>query len=236
VFRVPSRSVWGIAALVLGLVTAASVAGDLAALHRRAARLGPPRPVVTAARDLPLGIRLTADDLTVVHLHEPPPGALPARPLPVGRVVAVPVLQGMPLSRRHLVSRRSGPGGHLPVGTRAVRVAVEHAPRLHPGAVVDVLVTPDPETADDPGPGAGGSGLPQATTAVAGALVLETGAGHGTGDDGGRPATRPEVTLLVTLDDAPRLASAASRGTLTLALAPPEDACCRRSLLDSSRD
>ena len=35
------------------------------------------------------------------------------------------------------------------------------------------------------------------------------------------------VTLLVTEDEARGLAFAAANGVLTLALAPPEDACCR---------
>lgn len=45
-----------------------------------------------------------------------------------------------------------------------------------------------------------------------------------------------DVTLLVTVEAARRLASAAAAGPLTLALAPPEDACCTTSSSASSRD
>jgi Flp pilus assembly protein CpaB len=65
-----------------------------------------------------------------------------------------------------------------------------------------------------------GPGEP-ARTVVEGAVVL--------GGDG-------DVTLLVTVEAARQLASAAATGPLTLALAPPEDACCTTSSSVSSRD
>ena len=52
-------ALWG-AALVVAVVTAAVVAVDLAALHRRAADLGPERDAVVATRDLAVGDRARA--------------------------------------------------------------------------------------------------------------------------------------------------------------------------------
>jgi Flp pilus assembly protein CpaB len=86
------------------------------------------------------------------------------------------------------------------------------------GSSVDVLVTFESSDA-----AAGGA---PTVVAARGVLVLgtdetpaavETRAGdRGTGGLG--------VTLLVTEEDAPRLAFAAAAGVVTLALAPPEDA------------
>jgi hypothetical protein len=90
---------------------------------------------------------------------------------------------------------------------------VEPEWRLPAGSVVDVLTGGDPAAlppGDEPG-----------RTVVEGAIVLAD-------------ATH-EVTLLVTVEGARRLASAAGLGPLTLALAPPEDACCTTSSSVSSR-
>jgi Flp pilus assembly protein CpaB len=190
------------------------VAGDLASLHRRAARLGPATAVVVVARDLALGATVKAGDLELRRLHEPPPGSVHRVAGAAGRVVAVPVLAGSPLLQRHLAPPgRPGLAAVVPPGMRAVRVRVEPEWRLPAGSVVDVLSGGDPA-------GLLPGGEP-ARMVAQGAIVL-----------GGE--TRG-VTLLVTVEGARRLASAASDGPLTLALAPPEDACCTTSSSVSSR-
>jgi Flp pilus assembly protein CpaB len=208
------RLALSVAAAVLGLGTAQAVAGDLAALHRRAERLGRATPVVVATRDLALGATLRPGDLNVRRLHEPPPGAIDALGRAIGRVVAVPVLAGSPVLQRHLAPRgRPGLAAVVPHGMRAVRVHVEPEWRLPAGSVVDVLAGGDPA-------GLLPGGEPARTVAER-AIVLSGAA--------------KEVTLLVTVEGARRLASAAAAGPLTLALAPPEDACCTTSSSVSSR-
>jgi Flp pilus assembly protein CpaB len=214
--RLPRRLVLSVAAAVLALGTAVAVAGDLAALHRRAERLGPPTPVVVAARDLTVGTTLRPGDLNVRRLHEPPPGAIDALGVAIGRAVAVPVLAGSPVLQRHLASPgRSGLAAAVPRGMRAVRVHVEPEWRLPEGSVVDVLAG----AGEDPA-GLQPGGEP-ARMVAEGAIVLAGAA--------------KEVTLLVSVEGARRLASAAAAGPLTLALAPPEDACCTTSSSVSSR-
>ena len=215
--RLPSRST--LLVVLAGLValgTARAVAADLASLHRRAGAAGRATPVVVARRDLTPGATVTAADVDVRRLHEPPPDALRRAGQARGRVVAVAVLAGTPVLRRHLGGE--GPAGAVPPGTRAVRVAVDPPWRLPPGAVVDVLAP-----GEAPGP---------AETVAAGAVVLEQEpAGGATG-----VGSRTGVTLLVTVDAARRVATAVAAGPLALALAPPEDACCRTSSSGSSRD
>ena len=210
---------WFGAALV-AVVTAALVATDLAALHRRAHSLGAPRPVAVAARDLPTGSTIDRGDIRSRTVHR---SQLPSRALSPGaasgRVVAVPVVRGAFVVNGNVARRgRTGLDGAIPPGMRALRIVARDALQPPVGSSVDVLVTFESSEA-----GAG-----DAPTVVAGRGVLVLGT-----DDapaavetraGDRNAAGIGVTLLVTEEDAPRLAFAAAAGVVTLALVPPEDA------------
>ena len=207
-------ALWGAAALV-AVVTAAVVAGDLAALHRRAGDLGPEVDAVIATHDLPVGRVLAARDLATraVHRKQLPAGVRTDRAALVGLVVAAPVLDGGYLVRRNLAPRRrTGLDGVVPAGMRAMRVVVTDALTPRVGAAVDVLATYDPSGAGD------GGGT---VVVAAGVTVLGTdrGAGGGTGRTGAAG-----VTLLVDPEQAATLADAEANGVVTLALVPPEDA------------
>jgi Flp pilus assembly protein CpaB len=210
-------ALWG-AAAVVAVVTAAVVAGDLAALHRRAADLGPEVDVVVASHDLGIGTVLRAHDLSTrsVHRSQLPVGALTGRSALVGRVVARPVLDGAFVARRNLAPRhRTGLDDVVPRGMRAMRVVVTDALVPRPGAAVDVLASYDPSSA-------GAAGADGTTVVVAaGVTVVGTdqrgGAGAGHGGTAG-------VTLLVDPDQATALADAQANAIVTLALVPPEDA------------
>jgi len=207
--RSPRALVAWAAAVAVALVTANVVATDLATLHRRAASLGPQRAVVVAATDLALGATIRASDLRTVTMYAStvPTGSLTDRAAAVGRIVALPALKGSIIARRQLVAaRRSGLDGLVPVGARAVRVLTGDGVRPAPGAVVDVLVSLDPSEIAQAGGGTG------ALAVAKGALVLALD-GRG-------------VTLLVTEQEAHAIAFAVANGTLLLALAPPEAACC----------
>ena len=122
-------ALWG-AALVVAVVTAAIVAGDLAALHRRAADLGPEVDAVVAARDLPVGTVLDDADLgtRAVHRSQLPDAVVTDRVALVGRVVAVPVVEGAYVASRNVAPRRrTGLDGVVPRGMRAIRVVVTDA-------------------------------------------------------------------------------------------------------------
>ncbi len=223
--RSPRAVLLWLGAVLVAVVTAALVATDLAALHRRANSLGAPRPVAVATRELPLGSKINRDDLRSrsVHRSQLPSGAL-SPSAAEGRVVAVPVVRGAFVVDGNVAPRRrTGLDGAIPPGMRALRIVARDA--VHPpvGSSVDVLVTF--ESSD----GAAAGGAPT-ITAARGVLVLgtddvpaavetpttdraTTGQGAGVG-----------VTLLVSEEDAPRLAFAAAAGVVTLALVPPEDA------------
>jgi Flp pilus assembly protein CpaB len=211
--RSPRALVLWAAALVVAVLTAAVVGTDLAAIHRRAAGLGPEVPAVVAGRDLPTGAVIDGPDVGVrrVHRTQLPPGTLTDPHDARARVVAVPVLAGGYVTERNLAPRaRTGLDGVVPAGMRAIRVeaATGLVPRL--GAVVDVLAS-----------FAGGVDSAGATVIVAaGALVLDTDER----DSGGTGRVGGGVTLLVDPGEARDLADAQANGVLALALAPPEEA------------
>ena len=202
------------AALLVAVITVVVVFSDLATLHRRARDFGAPRPVLVAAHDLPLGATLGASDVRAIsrYASATPANAVAEVDDAIGRVVAVPVLAGTVLLEPHLTERdRDGLSGLVPFGYRAVRVRPEDGLRPPVGAVVDALVALDP-TLSDRREG-------QVVARAARVLAVEAD-DDALGDGAG-------VTLLVTEDEARGLAFAAANGVLTLALAPPEDACCR---------
>ena len=206
------------AALVVAVVTAAIVASDLAALHRRAGDLGPERDAIVATRDLDVGDTLERGDLAVRHIHQSqlPKGVMHDTGAVLRRVVSVPVLRGSFVLTRDLAPRRrTGLDGIVPVGMRAIRVTVSGALRPRPGAAVDVLASFDSRSTE-------ASATIRTTLVVAaGVRVLgtDTRASGGTGR-----ADALAVTLLVDRDEAERLADAQVNGVLTLALVPPEEA------------
>jgi Flp pilus assembly protein CpaB len=214
--RSPRAVALWIAAIVVAVVTAAIVAGDLATLHRRATTLGAEVDAVVATHDLAVGTVVHARDVATrsVHRSQLPGGVLTERSLATGRVVAVPLLDGSFVTRRHLAPRhRTGLDGVVPRGMRAMRVVVTGALQPRPGAAVDVLATYDPATTSSSYDG---------TTVVvaAGVSVVATDRG---GSGSGRSNTAG-VTLLVDPDQAAALADAQANGVVTLALVPPEDA------------
>ncbi len=205
------------AAVIVMLVTARVVTGDLGALHRRAHDLGAEVAVVLAARDLPLGTNVAAADLRVVRrpartvvvdaLHDPAAA--------VGRIVAVALLRDDVVGARHLVVDMNG---IVPVGRRAVHVVVKDGFQPPVGSVVDVLATFDPSLTS-------GAGTPgRATIVAAGAqVVAPSGATASSGADASG-AAGAGVTLLVTEAEASSVAYAASLGEVSLALAPAQSA------------
>jgi Flp pilus assembly protein CpaB len=221
--RSPRAVLLWTAAAVVAVATAVFVATDLAALHRRAATLGASRTVAVAAHDLALGTRVSAADLDTrtVHRSQLPAGAV-APDLARDRVIAIPVARGgFVLDRNLAPRRRTGLDGAIPRGMRALRIVVRDSVQPRPGTAVDVLVTDDHTATGEPATAADGT-----TVAARGVLVLGTDDEPAALDAGstGTTADGLGVTLLVTVDEAERLAHAAATGIVTLALVPPEEA------------
>ncbi len=195
------------AAAAVAVATLWVVGTDLRALHGRARDLGARAQVVVARHDLALGATVTASDLERVSRHAStlPPGALD-RDEVVGDVVVMPVAAGAVVQRAHVGDSAIEPG------YRAVRIHTADGLVPERDAVVDVLAALDPSVAPASG----------AVTVAAGARVLGADEPDATYTESGAAG----VTLLVTEDEAHALAYAGANGVLSLALAPPEAACC----------
>lgn len=210
--RSPRVVIAWLVALVVTIATARVVASDISALHARAHRLGRDVRVVIAARDLPLGVTITVDALRVVSRPAstvPPDTEHDARVL-TGRVVVVPRIRNDVVRASNLAPvARTGLDGVVPAGRRAVHVVVKDGFRPPIGSVVDALAAFDPSVGT------------AARTIARGALVLAVDDASGGGAGAGSA-----LTLLVSEREALDVAYADANGAVTVALAPPENACC----------
>ena len=191
-----------VAAFSLAFVTATVVHGTVGRAQAAAARYGSVRAVPVAVRPVAAGNVVAAGDVAVRRV---PAAFVPSGRLGVvGRVAVVPLAAGEVL----LASKLAGAGEQgvaalLPEGTKALAVpAGAGTPPLARGNRVDVLASFD-TAAGEEAQGAD-AGAPTFPVAIA-ALVLEVD-----------PETA--VTVAVTPDEAPRVAFAIAKGTVTLAV------------------
>lgn len=201
---------WHRRLLASGLLAGATAAG-LQALEP------PPAPsvvVVTAARDIAAGTRLTPGDLATVRLSPSsvPDGALVTPAAALSRTLVSAARRGEPLTDVRLV----GASPHEPSGEddRVVSVPVriadaEAVALLRPGDVVDVLgAAPSMD-------GSGGTPARLLASAVRVVTVPATDTGSGLRDLGGDGAL---VLLASTPTTATRLAGAAVTDRLSVVL------------------
>ncbi len=210
------------AAVVVALTTARVVGGDLATLHSRAASLGPRQSVVVAVHDLELGQSVAPNDVRTEarYANEIPRDALTDPRRVVGRIVVVPVVRNAMLFTQHVASaNRSSLDAVVPLGNRAVHVIPKDGFLPPRGSIVDVLAAFDPTVVTVKGAGNA------AVIVAGGARVVAV---DGATSDGGSDRANTGVTLLVTELEARVVAFAAAAADLTLAVAPPESACCDR--------
>jgi pilus assembly protein CpaB len=176
--------------------------------------------VAVAARDIQVGIKLAADDVRLVQLPQSavPPGAFSGTSQILSRGAVLPVAKGDFILPYKLAAVNAGAGlpSLIPPGMRAVSVRVNDvvsvAGFVQPGTRVDVLST-----------GEQGSGNDRQTT-----TVLENVAVIAVGKSLDRNAsndaqTAPVITLLVSPDDAQKLALVSQEGRIQLSLRNPLD-------------
>src|SRR5579862_8118399 len=160
-------------------------------------------PVVVAANDIQVGAKLTSRDVRVITLPQSaiPPGAYSstAKILNPPRGVILPISQGDFVLPTKLAAENAGAGlpSMIPQGMRAVSVRVNDvvsvAGFVQPGTRVDVLAT-----------GARGGGSDhQTTTVLENVAVIAVGKSLDRTSDA---QTAPVITLLVSPDDAQKLA------------------------------
>ena len=181
-------------------------------------------PVVVAARPVPVGTELTADDVKVIDwptatLVE---GAVQATDQAVGRAAVVALSTNEPVTDVKLGARGSGAGlsPAIPPGMRAISIRVNEVVGVGgfivPGSRVDVLVTMDNGNDD---------AASFAHVVVSNAQVLTAGsrAAQEKAEKEGQPFEANVVTLLVSPEDAEKVALAQNKGQVTLTMRNPLD-------------
>lgn len=176
--------------------------------------------VVVAAQNLPLGTRLTKDQVKVVGWPAATPveGSFETAEAIVGRGLVQPVAANEPLTETKLAPIEAGAGlsPSIPPGMRALSVKVNDvigvAGFTVPGARVDVVVVlKDRENS-------------MARVVVSNLQVLTAGTKYDIEQaKDGKPMPSNVVTLLVSPDDAERISLAQTEGSITLVLRNPLD-------------
>jgi pilus assembly protein CpaB len=207
----------GVLALAVGFMASVYVYKNL---QGRGGSADPGVEVIVAANDLQVGQRVEEGDIKIIRIPtaDLPPHAPRKRSEVLGHGVIIPIAQGEFILSNRLAGENAGAGlpALIPPGMRAVSVRVNEvvsvAGFVTPGTRVDVLLTGSP----------GGSGEQQTTTVLQNVAVLASG--HKLERTStGEAQTTAVITLLVTPDDAERLALASSEGKIQLALRNPLD-------------
>jgi len=177
-------------------------------------------PVVVAADDIQVGAKLEAQDVRVVTIPPSavPPGAFSATSKVTGRGAVLPVSKGEFILPSKLAALNAGAGlpSLIPQGMRAVSVRVNDvvsvAGFVQPGTRVDVLATGNEGTVGDR----------QTTTVLENVAVIAVGKSldRSAGTDA---QAAPVITLLVSPDDAQKLALVSQEGRIQLSLRNPLD-------------
>jgi pilus assembly protein CpaB len=201
-------------ALAFGVAAFAMLQGYAARLEASRPDVGAPVAVVVAAADLARGVTLAADMVAVQQVPSAfvPPGALARPTTAVGRVLVSALAQGEAITATRLASPRAGPVAALvPPGFRAFVVAAAVPPdAVRSGDRVDLLAT-------------FGGARAHTETVATGLEILEVLDGGETDALSGAPAGATSLVLLVSPDDAERLAYASSFGDLSVTIASADE-------------
>jgi pilus assembly protein CpaB len=202
-------------ALAVGLLVSYSVYNRLRTVG---ASREPGVEVVVAAREIQVGAKLGDGDIRKLSFPKSniPPGAYTSESQVLNRGVVLPISLGEFILPSKLAAEKAGAGlpALIPQGMRAVSVRVNDvvsvAGFVQPGTRVDVLAT-----------GSAGSDR-QTMTILENVAVIAVGKSldrSGTGE----AQTAPVITLLVSPDDAQKLALVSQEGHIQLALRNPLD-------------
>jgi pilus assembly protein CpaB len=204
-------------ALAIGLLVSYAVYSQMQSAAGKAT-IGIGAPVVVAANDIQVGTRLAAADVTVINIPATaiPPGAFSSPAKILGRGAILPMNKGEFILPGKLAALNAGAGlpSMIPPGMRAVSVRVNDvvavAGFVQPGTRVDVMAT-----------GNQGPGGTQTSTVLENVLVLAVG--KSLDRTSAEAQVAPVITLLVSPDDAQRLALVSQEGRIQLSLRNPLD-------------
>jgi pilus assembly protein CpaB len=178
---------------------------------------------VVAARGIPVGTLITKEDVKLIAwpTKNPVPGAFTSIEAVTNRGAVVPISENEPVTETKLAPVGAGGGlpPTIPDGTRAISVRTNEvigvAGFVVPGTRVDVVVTVRGSGARDS----------MSRVVVSNVQVLTAGTKYDQekAKEEGKPIPTTVVTLLVTPQDAERIALAGNEGQIVLTLRNPLD-------------
>ena len=203
-----------VGALVFGVLAAVSVSKYLSSAQGFTRNMS---KVAVAKVMIPLGTKIVAEQITVVQFpkESTPEGAFDAPDKLVGRVAVINIGAREPITESRLAAEGSSAGlaAIIPEGYRAMTVKVDDAAGIsgfiQPGAMVDVVVTIDPQQD-------GGHKDPISKVVLQNIKVLANGQNIDKPENEREANSVKAVTLQVTPEQAEKLALASSEGKLQL--------------------
>jgi pilus assembly protein CpaB len=205
-----------VGALIFGVLAAVSVSRYLSSAQAYSKNLS---RVAVAKVSIPVGTKIIAEQVTMVQFpkESTPDGAFEAPEKLIGRVVVMNIAPREPITESRLAPEGTAGGlsAVIPEGYRAMTVKVDDVVGISgfimPGTLVDIVVTIDP---------AEHAGMQDPISKI----VLQNIKVLANGQNIDKPADQREansvkaVTLLVTPEQAEKLALASSEGKLQLVM------------------
>jgi len=201
-------------ALVFGLLAAITVSKYLSSAQAFSKDL---RPVAVAKVAIPLGTKIVPEQITVVQFpkESTPDGAFESPEKLTGRVAVTNINPREPVTENRLAPEGTSGGlsAVIPEGYRAMTVKVDDVVGISgfimPGTLVDVVVTiaPDDRSSD-----------PISKIVLQNIKVLANGQNIDKPESEREPNSVKAVTLLVTPEQAEKLALASTEGKLQLVM------------------
>jgi len=182
--------------------------------------------IVVATKKLELGSPITKDDVKLVEWPKniPIEGTFNDTNAVMGRAVIVPVQINEAIVESKLAPKEAGAGltAIIPEGMRALTIQVNSiigvAGFVMPGSRVDLILTAVP-----PSDVKGAKGNEQASKIILENLEVLAAGQNVQRDVNGKPQTVQDVTLLLTPEQAEKVALATGEGRIQLALRNPMD-------------
>jgi pilus assembly protein CpaB len=179
--------------------------------------------MVIAREAMPMGTRLTKDNIKVVRWPSTTPiqGSFDKADALIGRGLVDAVVANEPITSKKVAPKDAGAGlpPAIPPGMRAVSIKVNEvvgvAGFVVPGTRVDVLATVTPDDKQT---------VSRVVLSDVQVLTAGTRLDQEKAQKDGKPMPVSVVTLMVTPSDAERIALASEKGRLMLALRNPMDA------------
>src|SRR5579863_4429844 len=211
--------------LLIGLVIALVIAFLLSSFvykqFQKASVVKPTatQPIVVAAVPLQLGTRLDASNVRVIQwpAGQQMAGMFSRVEDVANRAIITPLAENEPVLEAKLSPKEAGAGlsSTIPEGMRALSVAVNEvvgvAGFVIPGTMVDVLVTGNLPVSQRGGDNNITRTILENVRVLAAGQKIEQ-------DQSGKPQKVPVITLLVSPEDAVKLAMASTEGKIQLAL------------------